>query len=172
MEQHYSSDADFVGCVQTQRSITGSFGMNLGPSSCFPIVMLSNRQTCVSHTTPEAELVAMDTTLRVIAEPSHIMWDTMSHAIEPTVFGDNEAMLQVTKASMNPIARTHGVSVAWLHEVYKSGACTFTCKETNSMASDIFTKPFALPPPPHPPPQLDGCGPSHIGPPTYRHAPN
>ena len=86
LEQHYYSDADFAGCVQTQRSTTGAFGMIWGPNSCFPIAMLSKRQSCVSHSTPEAELVAMDTTLRVVAMPAHVMWDVLSHAIKPTFF--------------------------------------------------------------------------------------
>ena len=59
--------------------------------------MLSKRQTCVSHSTPEAELVALGTTLRAVAMPSHIVWDTLSHAIKSVVLGDNEAMLQVIK---------------------------------------------------------------------------
>ena len=42
--------------------------------------MSSKRQTCVSHSTPEAELVAMDTTLRVVAIPIKIMWDTLAPA--------------------------------------------------------------------------------------------
>ena len=98
---------------------------------------------------PEAELVAMDTTLRVIAMPAHVMWDVLSHAIKPTVFGDNEAMLQVIKTGRNPtmryLARTHRVSVAWLHEVYASGVFAFKYKETKLMAADIFTKPFSNP---------------------------
>ena len=103
LEQHYYSDADIAGCVQTQRSTTGSFGMSWGPNSCFPIAMLRNRQTCVSHSTPEAELVAMDTILRAIALPSHIVWDTVPHAVESTVFGGNEAMLQVIKQAGIPL---------------------------------------------------------------------
>ena len=31
LEQHYFSDADVAGCLQTQRSTTGSFAMIVGP---------------------------------------------------------------------------------------------------------------------------------------------
>ena len=91
----------------------------------------------------------MDTTLRVVAMPAHVMWDALPHAIKPTVFGDNEAMLQVIKTGRNPtmryLARTHRVSVAWLHKVYASGTFTFKYKEAKLMAADIFTKPFVNP---------------------------
>ena len=71
---------------------------------------------------PDRELVAMDTTLRAIAMPSQIMWSALAPHMKATAFGDNEAMLQVIKTGRSPsmryIARTHRVSVAWLHEVY------------------------------------------------------
>jgi hypothetical protein len=86
LQQQYFSDADVAGCLQTQRSTTGSFGMIWGENSSFPISMTSKRQTCVSHSTPEAELVAMDTTLRVVAMPSRIMWDTLVPTMKAFVF--------------------------------------------------------------------------------------
>jgi hypothetical protein len=120
-----------------------------GENSSFPISMTSKRQTCVSHSTPEAELVAMDTTLRVVAMPSRIMWDTLVPTMKAFVFGDNEAMLQVIKTGRNPtmryLARTHIVSISWLHEVYQSGTFTFKFRETAGMAADIFTKAFSNP---------------------------
>jgi hypothetical protein len=51
--------------------------MLVGESSKLPIAMTSKRQACVSHSTPEAELVAMDSTIRAVAMPAKLMWDTL-----------------------------------------------------------------------------------------------
>ena len=105
LEQHYFSDADFAGCLQTQRSTTGAFAAICEPNSMFPTAMMSRRQTCVSHSTPEAELVAMDTTLRVVAMPTRVICDVLSPSMKGVMFGDNEAMLQVIKTGRNPTMR-------------------------------------------------------------------
>ena len=86
LEQHYFSDADFAGCLHTQRSTTGAFAAICGPNSMFPTAMMSRRQTCVSHSTPEAELVAMDTTLRVVAMPTRVIWDVLSPSMKGVMF--------------------------------------------------------------------------------------
>ena len=57
---HLYADADFAGDVETQRSTSGAHLVLKGPTTCFPIAGYSQRQGCVSHSTPEAELVALD----------------------------------------------------------------------------------------------------------------
>ena len=66
LEHHCFSGADFAGCVDTQRSTTGRFHMLYGPVSQLPIAMVSKQQYCVSHSTPEAEIVAMHTALHTV----------------------------------------------------------------------------------------------------------
>ena len=80
------SDADVAGCLQTQRSTTGSFAMIVGANSKLPIAMTSKRQPCVSHSTPEAELVAMDSTILVVAMPAKIMWETLVPKMKGVIF--------------------------------------------------------------------------------------
>eukprot|EP00974_Lingulodinium_polyedra_P063187 6098749-Lingulodinium_polyedra.AAC.1 len=57
---HLFVDADFAGDLGSQRSISGVHLVLRGPPSSFPIAAYSKRQGCVSHSTPEAELVSMD----------------------------------------------------------------------------------------------------------------
>ena len=52
------SDANWAGEKSTYKSTTDSFTCLIGPNSFFPISALSKKQTCVSHSTPEAEIVA------------------------------------------------------------------------------------------------------------------
>ena len=78
----------------------------------------------------------------MIEMPVHIMWPALAPRMQATVFGDNEAMLQVVKTgrcpSMRYLARTHRVSVAWL-------LGSFRYREAKLVAVDIFTTPFATP---------------------------
>ncbi len=53
-------DADFAGCVDTQKSTTGAFMALVGNHTFFPQSAVSKRQGCVSHSTSEAEIVAAD----------------------------------------------------------------------------------------------------------------
>ena len=56
---HTYSDADFAGCIKTLRSTLGIQLQIEGPHSCFPLQARSCRQTCVSFSTPEAEVVSI-----------------------------------------------------------------------------------------------------------------
>ena len=77
LQPHMFADADFAGCVTTQRSTSGLFLCIRGPNSCFPIAGVSKRQSCVSHSTPEAEAVAMDFGLRHTGLPSLELWERL-----------------------------------------------------------------------------------------------
>ena len=56
LQPHLFADADFAGCVDTLRSTSGLHLAVRGPNSCFPIAGVSKRQSCVSHSAPEAEM--------------------------------------------------------------------------------------------------------------------
>ena len=91
----------------------------------------------------------MDTALRTVALPSGVLWEVLVPSMRATIFGDNEAMLQVIKTGRNPtmryLSRTRRVSISWLHEIYESKILEFQYKETNLTSADIFTKAFANP---------------------------
>ena len=67
------ADADFAGC-QSLRSTSGSHMHILGLHTRFPLSGGSKRQGCVSHSTPEAEIVAADVTLRTMGLPALSIW--------------------------------------------------------------------------------------------------
>ena len=147
LQPHLFADADFAGCVETQRSTSGLHLALRGPNSCFPIAGVSKRQTCVSHSTPEAEMVSMDHALRHCGLPCLDLW----HALLPhqpglVVHEDNQAMIKIVETGRNPtmryIGRTHGVSVAWLHETFKGDDLALAYEITTRMCADIYTKAF------------------------------
>ena len=71
------ADADFAGDTETMRSTSGVFLALTGPNSFFPISALSKRQSCVSHSTPEAELVAADLAIRTEGIPALDLWSLL-----------------------------------------------------------------------------------------------
>ena len=116
---HFFADADFAGDVETQRSTSGYYSVIRGPHKSFPISAGSKRQACVSHSTPEAELVAADYGLRTDGLLALSLWRVLFPHQPPLLFHeDNQAMIRVVSIGKNPtmryLARTHRVSVAWL----------------------------------------------------------
>ena len=124
VKPHVFADADSAGCSETQRSTSGLHFVIMGPNTNFPISGISKRQGCVSHSTPEAEIVATAFALRTVGMPALSLWHTLlPHRPVILVHEDNQAMLRVVETGKNPtmryLHRTHRVSVAWLHERFE-----------------------------------------------------
>ena len=64
------SDADLAGDLETSRSTSGVFLCVRAAHTFVNLQSISKRQTCVSHSTPEAEIVAADFTIRQEALPA------------------------------------------------------------------------------------------------------
>ena len=71
---HLYSDADFAGCQRSNRSTTGVCLAIEGPHTCLPLSAVSKKQSAVSHSTPEAEIVAGAYALRHEGLPGQIFW--------------------------------------------------------------------------------------------------
>ena len=150
---HLYTDADLGGCADTQRSTTGIFLCIQGDKTMFPLVAISKRQTCVSSSTPEAELVAGSHGLLRELVPALDLRDKLLPRDYPAVFHeDNQAMIRAIKSGRNPtmryLHRTHRISIAVLNEMVtgKVDVCKKIDVEYtsyNSMAAGIFTKGFS-----------------------------
>ena len=118
-----------------------------GPNSCFPISGQSKRQSCASHSTPEAEIVAGDFALRLCGLPALNLWHTLLPHKPPILFHkDNQTMINVVSTGRNPtmryLRRTHRVSVSWLYERFKDDDIELVYEMSAKMAADIYTKAF------------------------------
>ena len=121
---HTFADADFAGCTASQKSTSGYHFIVRGPHM-FPD---SGRQleACgrpVFHSTPEAEMVSADLSLRHCGLSCFALWHIFLPQPPLLVFHeDNQMMIRVVEAARNPtmryVARRHRVSVAWLHETF------------------------------------------------------
>ena len=137
---HLYTDADMAG---DNRSTSGVYLAIEGPRTWFPIASISKRQTAVSHSTPEKEVVAGTTGLRVVGLPGLELWEALVKMTKgeppprpgkrdndecPLVFhAVNESMISVCNTGKNPtmrhIGRTHGISIAWLNQETSRDYC-------------------------------------------------
>ena len=67
------SDADSAGDRESSKSTTGIF-MALTGQIFFPLNGVSKKQTCVSHSTPEAEIIAANAAVSLEGLPALQLW--------------------------------------------------------------------------------------------------
>ena len=109
----------FAGCAQSLRSTSGSHMHIQGNHTRFPLSGGSKRQGCVSHSTPEAEIVAADVTLRTMGLPALSIWETLTGKSPKLLFhDDNQGIIGVVRSGRNPtmrhLERTHGIAITSL----------------------------------------------------------
>ena len=143
------ADADYAGCGESLRSTSGAHMHTQGSHTRFPLAGMSKRQGCVSHSTPEAEIVAADHAMSRVGLPAITLWKLLSAADLNFVFyDDNQTMIGVVHTGKNPtmrhLERSHGICIAWMHEVFQEGYVGLAYKVTAKMAADIHTKPFKV----------------------------
>ena len=97
------SDADFAGCIETAKSTSGVFIALTGPNTFFPLNAISKKQSCVSHSTPEAEIVAAHLAIRAQGLPALQLWDmVLERSVKLKFQEDNQAITQILKTAKNP----------------------------------------------------------------------
>ena len=101
----------------------------------------------MSHSTPEAEIVSADLSLRQCGLPSFALWHTLlPHKPKLVLHEDNRTMIRVIETGRNPtmryLSRTHRVSVAWLHETFSQQEIELVYEVSAKMCADIYTKAF------------------------------
>jgi hypothetical protein len=149
---HLFVDADLAGDPPSSRSTSGVFFAVFGQRTRWPLTGQSKKQTAVSHSTPEAEIVAYDLGLRTIGLPATSLWSTIlghyGDKVMLHVKEDNEAMIKVLTTGRNPtmryLSRTHGININWLHEVSNGPFVKLDYTRSEDQAADMFTKPFEV----------------------------
>ena len=152
--QRLFADADWAGCKETARSTSGGFSCLESPGKSetdrvfWPVAFKSAKQTCVSASTPEAELVSASTVLRSMGIPLMELLDTVCERQVQCYFEeDNQTCISVWKAGHSPamrhLKRCHHICLRWMHDVaFEMGLCHVRYCKTDEMAADIFTKAF------------------------------
>ncbi len=143
------SDADFAGDRADMRSTSGVFLALYGDHSFFPLSGQSKKQTAVSHSTVEAEIVAADHAIRSSGLPALQLWERLlNRTLFIDVYQDNQVTARTMATGRAPtlrhIKRTHSVSVAWIHERVASDDIQLHDCVSVAMAADIITKQFKI----------------------------
>jgi hypothetical protein len=73
------SDADFAGDMITAKSTSGTYVAIVGPNTFAPITAGCNKQTCVSHSSTESEIVAAERGIRTEGLQVLTFWE---HVVE------------------------------------------------------------------------------------------
>ena len=88
------SDADFAGDRAWMRSTFGVFLALYGPHTFFPLSAQSKKQTAVSHSTGEAEIIAADHAIRMAGLPALPLWETiLDRSLSLDVFQVSDAIV-------------------------------------------------------------------------------
>ena len=97
------ADADFAGDPRTQRSTSACATAMAGPNTRFFLSAKSQRQTAVSHSTPEAEIVSADLAVRTEALPASLLWNhILERDVKVLFLEDNEAVCKICKKGGSP----------------------------------------------------------------------
>ena len=141
------TDADFAGDNGCSKSTSGTFLCISGPNSSAPLSGQSKKQSAVSHSTPEAEIIAADHGVRSSGLPALALWEKLlERRLVLQLQEDNSAAKRVVETGRNPtmrhLNRTHKVDLRFLHEQVERGNMTVVQCPTLEMSADIFTKAF------------------------------
>ena len=141
-------DADLAGDRTDSKSTSGVLVCLVGPRSYMPIAAVSKKQTSVSKSTPEAEIVALDYGTSKEAMMLAQLWQyaigkgSMTSHLTVNVMEDNESACKVVISGNNPntrhMSRTQRIDISWLNERFNEGVFRFVACPSDYQAADIF----------------------------------
>ena len=120
----------------------------MGPNTVWPIAGQSKKHTCVSHSTPEAEIVSADHCVKTYGVPAIDLWSLLLSNPELVMdfHEDNATAVQVLKSgysgAMRHLERTHGVCLRFLAERFRSPHFRIYYERSALEAADVYTKHF------------------------------
>ena len=68
-------DSDFAGELEDPKSTSGGTSCIFGSHTFDPIIWMCKKQTAVSHSSTESEIISLDTGLRLDGLPALELWD-------------------------------------------------------------------------------------------------
>ena len=142
-------DADLAGDRTDSKSTSGVLICLVGPRTYVPITAVSKKQTSVSKSTPEAEIVALDHGVAKEGVPLAQLWQFAigqgtGKPVTVNCMEDNEAACRIIITGNNPnmryMSRTQRIDISWLNEVYNEQIFRFVACPSHYQGADILTK--------------------------------
>ena len=78
------TDADFAGDTQTSKSTSGGYVAIVGPNTFAPITAMCKKQSCVSHSSTESEIVAAEYAVRTEGLQVLTFWEHVVQLYSPS----------------------------------------------------------------------------------------
>ena len=130
------------------KSTSGGYLVLVGPNTFFPLAWVAKRQTSVSRSSTEAEVIALAYSLFAEAIPAMQLWDKLlGRPVELVIMEDNEATIRIVNKGasqkLRHIQRTHKINLWSIKERCDEDNVTLTYVGTDDQAADIFTKALA-----------------------------
>ena len=88
-------DSDFAGDLEDSKSTSGGTLCIFGSHTFVPISWMCKKQTAVSHSSTESEIISLDTGLRLDGLPALELWDLIV-----SVFG---SVSQISDRTRRPV---------------------------------------------------------------------
>ena len=76
-------DASFAGDLQDSKSTTGAYLCLVGPTTFVPITWIVKKQGATSHSSAEAEIIALDAATRLEGVPALSLWEEIVEVFCP-----------------------------------------------------------------------------------------
>ena len=96
------SDSDFAGDLEDSKSTSGGTLCVFGSYTFVPISWMCKKQTAVSHSSTESEIISLDTGLRLDGLPALELWDLII-----SVFGNISRISDRTRKPVNSENKHH-----------------------------------------------------------------
>ena len=148
---HLFADADLAGDVMTMKSHSGHFIVVMDDEGTFfPLFWSSKRQSCVSRSTTEAEIVSASTLVFEEGLPMNtVLQMVLKETVQTILQEDNQAVLVILRTGysqkLRALNRTHKISVAALSDAIQARDITPTSTPSEDQLADIFTKAMVRP---------------------------
>ena len=138
-------DADFAGDREDAYSTNGGWLVLRGPNTYFPMCWVSKKQTAVSRSTTESEVISLAHSLFLEALPMCALWDRLlGRDVDLYIHEDNEATIKIINkgfsAKLRHISRTHKVNLGSIKDEVDKKCNHLEYVDTKRQAADIFTK--------------------------------
>ena len=131
-------DASWADIYETARSTSGVIFMYKGAA----LVWYSQTQRCVTHSSTEAELVALDATVRELEYLEKIINEFGLKVPTPcTVLEDNKSCIKLTEKTTDHQRTKHiRLRYHYVRELVKEGKVRMQHQHTDQQPADLLTK--------------------------------
>ena len=147
---HLFADTDLAGDPMSMKSHSGHFVAVIDEhGNMFPLHWSSKRQSCVSRSTTEAEIVSAATLVFEEGIPLNTVLQLRTHSEIPTILReDNSAAITIMKNGYSPklrsLNRTHKISVAALTEAIEQRLIKLELTPTKEQLGDLGARQGSL----------------------------